>query len=218
MSLRFAGECARIIQLNRSWMYAHSSIPQSPIKIFQWKFWGRDRGYEVLSTWRSVAGPQYRRSAAGVRISRSTEQNHRNKQGNAAVRSPFSCTWNGVTWHVTEMTSILHFVIHDEYPPFCNTEHTQTNGAVLIVNTIKTAPFFCVYLVHDEYPPLCNTHENVSLARECFGDFVSSRNGRNVECCLHMMFSFYIYLFRQDGQSEICRQLSTVVGVLQMYV
>jgi hypothetical protein len=25
-----------------------------------------------------------------------------------------------------------------------NTEHTQKNGAVLIVNTIKTAPFFCV--------------------------------------------------------------------------
>jgi hypothetical protein len=25
-----------------------------------------------------------------------------------------------------------------------NTGHTQKNGAVLIVNTIKTAPFFCV--------------------------------------------------------------------------
>jgi hypothetical protein len=27
------------------------------------------------------------------------------------------------------------------------TGHTQNNGAVLIVNTIKTAPFFCVYPV-----------------------------------------------------------------------
>jgi hypothetical protein len=29
-----------------------------------------------------------------------------------------------------------------------NTGHTQNNGAVLIVNTIKTAPFFCVCPVH----------------------------------------------------------------------
>ena len=28
-----------------------------------------------------------------------------------------------------------------------NTGHTQTNGAVLIMIAIKTAPFFCVYLV-----------------------------------------------------------------------
>jgi hypothetical protein len=28
-----------------------------------------------------------------------------------------------------------------------NTGHTQKTGAVLIVNTIKTAPFFCVYPV-----------------------------------------------------------------------
>jgi hypothetical protein len=29
-----------------------------------------------------------------------------------------------------------------------NTGHTQKNGAVLIVNTIKTAPFFCVCPVY----------------------------------------------------------------------
>jgi hypothetical protein len=28
-----------------------------------------------------------------------------------------------------------------------NTGNTQKNGAVLIVNTIKTVPFFCVYPV-----------------------------------------------------------------------
>jgi hypothetical protein len=29
------------------------------------------------------------------------------------------------------------------------TGNTQKNGAVLIVNTIKTVPFFCVYPVHN---------------------------------------------------------------------
>jgi hypothetical protein len=31
------------------------------------------------------------------------------------------------------------------------TGHTQKNGAVLIVNTTKTAPFFCVCPVHSEF-------------------------------------------------------------------
>jgi hypothetical protein len=31
---------------------------------------------------------------------------------------------------------------------FSFTGHTQNNGAFLIVNTIKTAPFFCVFPVY----------------------------------------------------------------------
>ena len=33
------------------------------------------------------------------------------------------------------------------------TGHTQKNGAVLIANTIETAPFFCVYPVHGSTAP-----------------------------------------------------------------
>ena len=39
--------------------------------------------------------------------------------------------------------SMSFFIQH-----FIYTGHTQTNGAVLIVNTIKTAPFFCVCPVY----------------------------------------------------------------------
>jgi hypothetical protein len=38
------------------------------------------------------------------------------------------------------LESYLNVIIHTEY--------TQNNGAVLIVNTIKTAPFFCVCPVY----------------------------------------------------------------------
>jgi hypothetical protein len=40
-----------------------------------------------------------------------------------------------------------------------NIGHTQKNGAGLIVNTIKTAPFFCVYPVYN------NISKNFTILR-----------------------------------------------------
>jgi hypothetical protein len=39
---------------------------------------------------------------------------------------------------------MVYFCMYHLCLCMCNTGHTQTNGAALIVNTIKTAPFFCV--------------------------------------------------------------------------
>ena len=43
---------------------------------------------------------------------------------------------------------MLLFALPLHLKQILNTGHTQKNGAVLIVNTIKTAPFFCVCPVH----------------------------------------------------------------------
>jgi hypothetical protein len=45
----------------------------------------------------------------------------------------------------------LHYQILIVIYNFPYTGHTQKNGAVLIVNTVKTAPFFCVCLVYETY-------------------------------------------------------------------
>jgi hypothetical protein len=52
-----------------------------------------------------------------------------------------------------------HYVYQYPYsliPDTCieHTGHTQKNGAVLIVNTIKTEPFFCVCPVFVNYTPI----------------------------------------------------------------
>ena len=46
------------------------------------------------------------------------------------------------------ISKVLKLWTHSIFQYQGNTGHTQNNGAVLIVNTIKTAPFFCVCPVH----------------------------------------------------------------------
>jgi hypothetical protein len=53
-----------------------------------------------------------------------------------------------ITYDRPTFRSVPHKPIH-ERPEQLNTGHTQENGAVLMVNTIKTAPFFCVCPVCD---------------------------------------------------------------------
>jgi hypothetical protein len=58
--------------------------------------------------------------------------------------------------HITEQAWKVRFTLWQtaEY-----TGHTQNNGAVLIANTIKTAPFFCVCPVHVEITPYSSSGE-----------------------------------------------------------
>jgi hypothetical protein len=52
-------------------------------------------------------------------------------------------------------------VIRTVHIPTINTGHTQMNGAVLLVFTIKTAPLFCVCPLHQQVYALNKIHSEV---------------------------------------------------------